>query len=115
MTRQVLLLDLKDEPALIAAYEAWHAPGAVPRPVVKSIREGGVSSMEIYRAGDRLVMLIECTEDHAHKCKAAADADDPAVRAWEERMDEFQQRLPCAAPGEKWVPAKRIFSLDEQP
>ena len=113
--RQVLLLDLKNDPELIAQYEACHAPGAVPPEVVKSIRDAGISSMEIFRLGDRLVMLVEADDDFDAKAKAAADATNPAVIAWEKRMDAFQQRLPWAADGEKWLPATRIFSLEEQP
>ena len=113
--RQVLLLDLKDDPELIAQYEACHAPGAVPPKVVKSIRDAGIGSMEIFRLGDRLVMLVEVAEGYDPEAKAAADATDPAVVEWEARMDAFQQRLPWAADGEKWLPATRIFSLEEQP
>jgi L-rhamnose mutarotase len=29
-------------------------------------------------------------------------------------MDTYQKRLPFAKEGQKWVPMKRIFSLEEQ-
>ncbi|MEO8112844.1 MAG: L-rhamnose mutarotase, partial [Phenylobacterium sp.] len=47
--------------------------------------------------------------------KAAADAADPEVQAWEALMDGFQKPVPWARPGEKWTPAERIFRLAEQP
>lgn len=113
MSRRVLILDLKDDPDLIAAYEAHHRPGAVPEAVLASIRESGIEEMEIYRSGNRLVMVIESSDDFDPAAKAAADAADPAVIAWEELMDRYQQRLPWAAAGAKWVEAGRIFALSE--
>ena len=41
-----------------------------------------------------------------------ADAANPKVREWEALMDTFQQRLPFAKAGEKWVPMERIFKLE---
>ena len=115
MTRRVLILDLKDDPELIAAYEAHHAPGAVPEAIVRSIRASGIEAMDIYRSGNRLVMVIETAPGFDPDAKAAADAADPDVIAWEERMDRFQQRLPWAPPGVKWLEAEPIFALSEQP
>ena len=115
MTRRVLILDLKDDPALIAAYEEHHGPGAVPAAIIRSIRDSGIEEMEIYRSGNRLVMVMEAGAKFDPQAKAAADAADPAVIAWEELMDRYQQRLPWAPPATKWVDAERIFALSEQP
>lgn len=109
----VLLLDLKDQPELIERYKAWHRPGAVPAEVLASIREAGITSMDIYWLGDRLVMLMAVDETFSPERKAAADAQNPAVQAWETMMSEFQKPIPGSAPGEKWRPATRIFSLSE--
>lgn len=113
--RRVLLLDLKDDAELIARYEAWHAAGAVPAAVVASIRAADIRSMEIYRSGTRLVMVMETGPSFDPKAKAVADAADPHVVAWEELMSRFQQPLPWAGAGEKWIETKCIFSLEEQP
>ncbi|MEH3121447.1 MAG: L-rhamnose mutarotase [Sphingomonas phyllosphaerae] len=112
--RHVLLVDIADEPEAVAAYEAWHAPGAVPAPIVASIRAAGITAMDIYRTGGRLVMVMETDASFDAATKAAADAADPTVQAWEEKMDAYQRRLPWAEPGVKWVAARRIFSLAEQ-
>ena len=112
--RRVLLLDLKDDPELIASYEAWHAAGAVPAPVTASIRGADIRSMEIYRCGDRLAMIMETGPGFDPAAKAAADLANPDVVAWEELMSRFQRVLPWAEKGEKWLEAKRIFSLEEQ-
>jgi L-rhamnose mutarotase len=115
VTRRVLILDLKDDSELIAAYEAHHRPGAVPDAIVRGIRAGGIEEMEIYRCGNRLVMLIETASDFDPEAKAAADAIDPAVIAWEELMDRYQQRLPWAPASVKWFEAGRIFALSDHP
>lgn len=112
--RRILLLDLVDDVELIAEYEAWHTAGTAPPAVVRSIRRAGVRGMEIYRAGDRLVMVMETGPGFDAAAKAAADAADPDVQAWETLMSRFQRPIPAATPGEKWTPARRIFSLDEQ-
>lgn len=113
--RHVLLLDLEDDAAAIARYEAWHAAGALPPAIGRSIRAAGVVAMEIYRAGTRLVMVMETAEGFDPAAKAAADAADPDVQAWESLMETVQHPIPGAAPGEKWMAAARIFTLSEQP
>ncbi|KQN93718.1 hypothetical protein ASE95_01960 [Sphingomonas sp. Leaf231] len=113
--RHVLLIDIADEPAAIAAYEAWHAAGAVPAEIVASIRAAGITAMDIYRSGGRLVMVMDTDASFDAAAKAAADTADPAVQAWETQMDAVQRPLPWATPGAKWTEAARLFSLDEQP
>ena len=114
-TRHCLALDLAEDPALIARYEAWHAPGAVPSAVVRSIRDAGIHALEIWRVEARLFMIMEVGHDFSPEAKAAADMASEDVQAWERLMWEFQKPLPSAAPGEKWIPMRRIFALDEQP
>jgi len=106
-------LDLKNDPALIAEYERWHQPGNVWPEITESIRAAGIRDMEIFRAGNRLFMVMEVDEDFSAATKAAADATNPRVQAWEALMGEFQQPLPFAKTGEKWVPMTRMFSLKE--
>jgi L-rhamnose mutarotase len=106
-------LDLKDDPALISEYERWHEPESIWPEIVESIRAAGIRDLEIFRAGNRLVMVIDAPEDFSPDAKAAADAADPRVQAWETLMWKFQQPLPFARPGEKWAPLTRMFSLKE--
>ncbi|UAL12666.1 L-rhamnose mutarotase [Caulobacter segnis] len=113
--RHCLALDLKDDPALIERYEAWHAPGAVPPAVIASIRAADIRDMQIWRLGTRLFMIMETGPDFSPEAKAAADLASEDVQAWERLMWEFQQPLPDAVDDEKWLPMRRIFALDEQP
>ncbi|UZK70296.1 L-rhamnose mutarotase [Sphingomonas sp. S1-29] len=113
--RRVLLLDLKDDGAAIAQYDAAHLPGHVPAAVLASIRDAGIRDMTIHRLGTRLVMTIETDMSFDPAAKAVTDAANPEVEAWEARMDVFQQRLAFADQGAKWVEAACIFDLAEQP
>jgi len=108
----VLLLDLIDDAEAIARYEAWHLAGAVPAAVVAGIRRSGVEAMEIWRTGDRLVMVVEAGT--GFDPAARTGAEDPDLAAWERLMDGFQRPLPWAAPGAKWTAATRIFDLGDQ-
>ena len=109
--RHCFALDLKDDPALIAEYERWHAPGGVWPEVLESIKSAGITGLDIYRTGNRLFMVMEVGDDFSFVKKAAADAADPKVQAWEALMWKFQQPLTFAKPGEKWVLMDKIFEL----
>ncbi|SRR5579875_3225001 len=108
-------LDLKDDPALIAEYERWHRPENIWPEIVASLRAAGIRDLEIFRAGNRLVMIMDVPKDFSPDARAAADAANPRVQAWEALMGKFQQPLPFAKPGEKWVPMTRMFSLKDTP
>ncbi len=109
MQRLCFALDLKPDPELIAEYEAWHR--AVWPEVLESIRASGIANLEIYRAGNRLFMILEAGDDFSLEQKAAADAANPRVQDWEALMWRYQQAVPAAKPGEKWVLMERIFRL----
>lgn len=104
-------LDLKDDPALIAEYERWHAPGGVWPEILESIRASGITALDIYRTGNRLFMVMAVSDSFSFEAKAAADAANPRVQAWEELMWNFQQPLPWAPAGAKWVLMDKIFEL----
>ncbi len=106
-------LDLQDDPALIAAYEEWHRPERIWPDIVDTIRAGGIRELETFRAGNRLVMVMEVADDFSTAGKAQADADNPRVQAWEQLMWQFQQPLPFAKAGEKWVAMTPLFSLQQ--
>jgi L-rhamnose mutarotase len=107
--RHCFALDLKDDPQLIAEYDAYHKNG---RPeVLKSIKDSGITSMDIYRVGNRLFMIMEVTDDFSFAIKSLADESNEKVQEWEKLMWKYQQALPFVKPGEKWVAMNKIFSL----
>lgn len=109
MQRFVLALDLKDDPALIAAYEKHHRE--IWPAITKSIRDAGILSLDIFRTGNRLCMIIEATDEFSFSQKSEMDAANADVQAWEELMWKYQLALPWAKPGEKWILMDPIFEL----
>jgi L-rhamnose mutarotase len=111
MTRLFYALDLKDDPELIEEYDRWHQADRIWPDIVQSLCAAGIEDAEIFRTGNRLVLVLEVPPDFDPAAKAAADAADSRVQAWETLMWNYQQALPWARPGEKWIPMRRIFSL----
>ena len=109
MKRFCLALDLKDDPKLIEEYEAYHKN--VWPEIIGSIKKSGIEMLDIYRTGNRMFMIIEANNDFSFEKKAAMDRADRKVQEWEELMWTFQQALPWAKHGEKWVLMEKIFSL----
>ena len=107
--RYCFALDLVDDPEKIKAYERWHQE--VWPEILESITAAGVMHLEIYRVFNRLFMIMETNEHFSFDEKARMDAENPKVQEWETLMWNFQQPIPGAAPGEKWVLMTKIFEL----
>lgn len=110
--RHCLALDLHDDPALIAEYERHHRH--VWPEVLTHLRQHGVTELEIFRLGTRLMMVMD-TDDARFDgaAMAAAELDDPRLRAWEELMWTFQKATPWTPAGSKWTPMPSIFRLTD--
>jgi L-rhamnose mutarotase len=106
--QHLLALDLKDDPDLIASYEAHHR--AVWPEVQAHLRRQGVTAMTIHRLGTRMVMVME-TDDAVFDADRMAEATrtDPVLQRWETLMWTFQAATPWTPAGEKWVPMAKIF------
>ena len=109
LRRYCLALDMVDDKALIAEYERWHAPGGVWPEVIADLRDQGVVNMEIWRVANRLLMIVESTKDFPTKRTLP-----PRIDAWETMMAKFQQALPGAAAGEKWMSLTKVFDIADQ-
>lgn len=109
--RHCFALDLKNDPTLIAEYEMYHRE--VWPEIIASIKNAGITVLDIYRTGNRLFMIMETSAAFSFEKKAAMDAADPKVQEWEELMWKFQQAIPWAKPGEKWIRMEKIFHLPE--
>ena len=103
-------LDLKDDPALITEYRKHHEK--IWPEITESIKNSGIVDMEIYLLGTRMFMIMEVNESFSFEKKEKADQHDPKVQEWEKLMWKFQQALPQAKPGEKWLLMERIYKLE---
>lgn len=108
--RYCLTLDLKNDPKLIAEYKRYHQK--IWPEITRSIKDAGIEDMEIYLLGTRMFMIMEVNETFSFEAKSKADQLNPKVQEWETLMWKFQQALPQAKPGEKWMLMERIFSLE---
>jgi L-rhamnose mutarotase len=110
MKRYCLTLDLINDDQLIAAYDAHHRE--VWPEVLASIKEAGIVNMEIYRYNNRLFMIMEVNDQFSFEKKEVSDSQNPKVQEWELLMWKYQQALPGAKPGEKWMLMDAIFKLE---
>lgn len=111
MPRDVLTIDLRDDPAALAAYRQHHAE-AWPE-VVTSLRAAGITALDIYMLGRRLVMVLE-VEDGLDPERAFARhhaSASPRVAEWERLMASLQQTAPGARPGQWWARMEPVFCL----
>jgi L-rhamnose mutarotase len=109
MKTYCLALDLKNDQALMAEYKRYHHPGVIWPEVLKSIHASGILSEQIFILGTRMVMVLQTTDNFSFEAKATQDKVNSTIRAWEELMWQFQQPVPGAPPGEKWVLMEKIF------
>jgi L-rhamnose mutarotase len=112
MKQFCLALDLKDDPKMIAEYEAHHKN--ISTEILATIRDSGVERMELFRAGNRLFMIMLVRNGFSFEEKDKMDKLNPAVQKWENLMWKYQQALPFAKADEKWVLMKKIFDTQNE-
>lgn len=112
MKTYAFTLDLKDDDRLIAEYEQHHRH--IWPQVKASILSAGILDMQIYRFANRLFMLMTVEDDFSFEKKAVMDAENDVVQEWETLMWKYQQALPQAKAGEKWMLMKEIFNLSQE-
>ena len=108
--RYCLALDLRNDPQLIKEYEEYHKK--IWPEIALSIKESGITNMEIYRFQNRLFMIMETTEDFSFEQKQKMDDRNPKVQEWEKMLWRYQQALPGSKEGEKWRLMDKIFELE---
>lgn len=111
MTRALLTINLKDDPAVIAEYRHHHAN--IWPEVAASLRQSGIGAMDIFLLGRRLVMVVESDGRDLGQAFAEHHASaDPRVIEWEALMKAMQEPVADAQPGEWWARMERVFSLE---
>lgn len=109
MKRYCLALDLINEASLIAEYKAYHAK--VWPEIMESIKSSGIQHLAIYSVENRLLMIMETSDEFSFEFKNKADLANPKVQEWEKLMWKYQQALPNSKKGEKWRLMEQIFEL----
>ena len=109
ITRSVLMVDLRDDPAAIDSYKDHHE--RVWPEVLASLRTAGVRDMTIYIHGRRLVMVVETEGQDYRRCFAAHASSHPRVIEWEALMRTLQQPPPETPSGDWWALMQPVFSL----
>jgi L-rhamnose mutarotase len=109
--RYCLTLDLRNDPKLIAEYKHHHKN--IWPEITKSIKDAGIVNLEIYLLGTRMFMVMDVNEKFSFEAKGKSDSKNPKVCEWEELMWKFQQPLPNAKPGEKWLLMEKIYELEK--
>jgi L-rhamnose mutarotase len=109
--RQVLMVDLRDDPHAIATYRVYHQ--RVWPEVIDSLRRVGVEQLDIYILGRRLVMIVEVRggSDFRSAFEAHA-ASSPRVAEWERLMKALQEPAPGAPDGKWWAAMEPVFKLN---
>jgi len=87
-----LLPDLKDYQQLINEYEQYHL--SIWPEIEKSKTDAGISSMEIYRVGNSMSMMMEVDDRFLFEEKSTADKANEKVQEWELLMWKYQSALP---------------------
>jgi L-rhamnose mutarotase len=112
MTRHVLMVKLRDDPAVIAAYREHHRH--VWPEVLDGLRRAGVKQMDIHLLGRTAVMVLDLADGlDVRRVFAAHQASSPRVAEWELLMKSMQEPSPDAAPGEWWANMEPVFRLTE--
>lgn len=110
MKRYCLALDLIDDPVLMAEYKKYHEK--IWPEITASIKDSGIDNLEIYCIENRLFMILEADETFTFERKTKMDAENQRVQDWEDLMWNYQQALPSANEGEKWLLMNKIFELE---
>lgn len=110
--RTCMALDLVDTEEKIAQYCQLHQK--IWPEVTTHLRQHGITNMEIYLLGTRLVMVMDVDESFDEERFSLAAKMNPVIQRWESLMWQFQRATPWTPEGEKWVEMKQIFSLQDQ-
>lgn len=112
MTKYCFALDLKEDIKLIEEYKNYHQK--IWPEITKSIIDSGILNLEIYNIGNRLFMIMEVDDSFSFEKKDELDKKNAKVQEWETLMWKYQQELPIAKKGEKWILMEKIYQLEPQ-
>jgi L-rhamnose mutarotase len=109
--RYVQMLDINEDPELIAQYKKWHSEEYSWPEIRQGIREVGILEMELYIRGNHLVMIVDAPADFDWQAAMDRLATLPRQAEWEAFVSKFQGCSAEARSDEKWQPMERMFRL----
>lgn len=109
MQRFCLTLNLRPDPSLIAEYVERHR--AVWPEVLQSLRDSGITAMEIYLEGTQLCLIMDTTDDFTLERKGEMDRANAVVMRWEAEMAKYQIADPGTDASGRWRRMERVFAL----
>jgi L-rhamnose mutarotase len=111
MERYCFALDLVDDSVLMAEYKKYHEK--IWPEITASIVDSGIEDLQIYCVANRMFMIMEVNDSFSFDRKAKMDAENQRVDDWETLMWKYQQALPTAKEGEKWLLMDKVFQLEK--
>jgi L-rhamnose mutarotase len=109
MKKYCFALDLVNDPQLISEYKKYHEK--IWPEITESIETAGIENLDIFLTGNRLFMIMEVNDSFSFEKKTSMDLENPKVQEWENLMWKYQQKLPFAKEGEKWILMDQIYKL----
>ena len=113
LKRYVQVLEITNDPELIAQYRYWHSEEHHWQEIREGIRAVGILEMEIYMYRNQLVMIVDVPADFNWQEAMNRLATMPRQAEWEAFVARFQGCSADASSDEKWQQAERIFQLYE--
>ena len=112
MKRIAMTVMLKDDTQVIREYEEYHVN--VWPEVIEGGRRIGIKRVFIYRFGRQLFMFMEVPDDFDLERDLPKYKEDPRAREWDELMRTYQETVPGAPPGSKWVAMKEVHAMEHE-
>ena len=109
MKRYCQTLTLVDDPEMVEKYCEVHSH--VWPEIIEGQHQVGILSMEIYRNGRKLFMIMDTRDDFDFEKDMARLATLPRQAEWEAYVSQFQGCSADARSDEKWQMMERMFYL----
>ena len=110
MKRYCQTLTLVDDEAMIEKYVEVHSH--VWPEIIEGQHQVGILSMEIYRNGRQLFMIVDTIDDFDWERDMARLSTLPRQAEWEAYVAQFQGCDPNAPSAEKWKLMEQIFDSE---
>ncbi len=111
--RYCRMLELVNDPELIAKYRECHSRAKVWPEILEGIRKVGILEMEIYILGNHLFMIVDTPLDFDWDAAMEKLASLPRQQEWEDYVAMFQDCKEHATSDQKWQMMERMFYLYE--